>query len=374
MPQELKAALLVDAAASAATMQRGARLHAHEASRQPAGRVPRASTASSAERIHGNRSQAQRTEALAGFKSGKYRVLVATDIAARGIDVEALGHVVNFDVPAVPEDYIHRVGRTGARRADRRGVHVRVAGRRRRPARDRARDRQAAAARDACPTSTTTRKPTAKLEVPLARAHRRDPRPQGGRARAGRGQCGAAIGRTSAGRRRRPSAPHQRRPSPSRRAPGGRATAGPPFGGPRRRPRRTSPGGATRPRSRAKLRSVLCLVGRPARDRRTVPAPWRRFYMPATPVEFTLELTPRARFDVFDVRARSLRATATRSTHYPRALCCSFHTTAGYLDQSLAARLNQEPRRRHALHRRLPDDVSGRAPATSTTRSIAGRI
>ncbi len=66
-----------------------------------------------AERIHGNRSQAQRTKALAGFKAGKYRVLVATDIAARGIDVEALGHVVNFDVPAVPEDYIHRVGRTG---------------------------------------------------------------------------------------------------------------------------------------------------------------------------------------------------------------------------------------------------------------------
>ncbi|MDE0109258.1 MAG: DEAD/DEAH box helicase [Bryobacterales bacterium] len=66
-----------------------------------------------AERIHGNRSQAQRTRALAGFKAGKYRVLVATDIAARGIDVEALGHVVNFDVPSVAEDYIHRVGRTG---------------------------------------------------------------------------------------------------------------------------------------------------------------------------------------------------------------------------------------------------------------------
>jgi ATP-dependent RNA helicase RhlE len=63
-------------------------------------------------RIHGNRSQSQRTEALAGFKGGKYRVLVATDIAARGIDVTALGHVINFDVPAVPDDYIHRVGRT----------------------------------------------------------------------------------------------------------------------------------------------------------------------------------------------------------------------------------------------------------------------
>ena len=66
-----------------------------------------------AERIHGNRSQPQRTAALAGFKDGTFRVLVATDIAARGIDVEALGHVVNFDVPMVPEDYIHRVGRTG---------------------------------------------------------------------------------------------------------------------------------------------------------------------------------------------------------------------------------------------------------------------
>ena len=66
-----------------------------------------------AERIHGNRSQAQRTQALAGFKDGRYPVLVATDIAARGIDVEELGHVVNFDVPQASEDYIHRVGRTG---------------------------------------------------------------------------------------------------------------------------------------------------------------------------------------------------------------------------------------------------------------------
>jgi len=66
----------------------------------------------SVERIHGNRSQAQRTAALEGFKSGRHQVLVATDIASRGIDVETLGHVVNFDVPLVPDDYIHRVGRT----------------------------------------------------------------------------------------------------------------------------------------------------------------------------------------------------------------------------------------------------------------------
>jgi ATP-dependent RNA helicase RhlE len=66
----------------------------------------------SADRVHGNRSQPQRTQALADFKSGRTRVLVATDIAARGIDVEGLSHVVNFDVPNVPDDYIHRVGRT----------------------------------------------------------------------------------------------------------------------------------------------------------------------------------------------------------------------------------------------------------------------
>jgi ATP-dependent RNA helicase RhlE len=66
-----------------------------------------------AERIHGNRSQAQRTAALAQFKAGRCPVLVATDIVARGIDVEDLGHVVNFDVPEAPEDYIHRIGRTG---------------------------------------------------------------------------------------------------------------------------------------------------------------------------------------------------------------------------------------------------------------------
>jgi ATP-dependent RNA helicase RhlE len=71
-----------------------------------------AKNAVSCERIHGNRTQMQRSDALQGFKSGRYQVLVATDIAARGIDVEALGIVLNFDVPNVPEDYIHRAGRT----------------------------------------------------------------------------------------------------------------------------------------------------------------------------------------------------------------------------------------------------------------------
>ena len=69
--------------------------------------------------LHGNRSQNQRIEALAGFKSGKYEVMVATDIAARGIDVAGVTHVINYDIPKNPEDYVHRIGRTG--RAQREG-------------------------------------------------------------------------------------------------------------------------------------------------------------------------------------------------------------------------------------------------------------
>jgi ATP-dependent RNA helicase RhlE len=68
--------------------------------------------------LHSNRSQSQRTQALAAFKSGRVRVLVATDIAARGIDVEAISHVVNFDFPMHAEDYVHRIGRTGRAEAE----------------------------------------------------------------------------------------------------------------------------------------------------------------------------------------------------------------------------------------------------------------
>ncbi len=110
VPQELKASLLTtlikrgdlkQALVFTRTKHRANRL-ADQLTRQG---IP-------CDRIHGNRSQSQRTAALAAFKSGRCRFLVATDIAARGIDVEALGHVVNFDVPNVSEDYIHRVGRT----------------------------------------------------------------------------------------------------------------------------------------------------------------------------------------------------------------------------------------------------------------------
>jgi len=67
--------------------------------------------------IHGNRSQGQRVAALEAFRKGKARVLVATDIAARGIDVEGVSHVVNYDVPMQAEDYVHRIGRTGRAQA-----------------------------------------------------------------------------------------------------------------------------------------------------------------------------------------------------------------------------------------------------------------
>jgi ATP-dependent RNA helicase RhlE len=110
VPQDLKTSLLV------ALLQRNEIDEAlvFTRTKHRADRVAKYLSAAgiAADRIHGNRSQAQRTAALAAFKGSRLRVLVATDIVARGIDITELGHVVNFDVPAVPEDYIHRVGRT----------------------------------------------------------------------------------------------------------------------------------------------------------------------------------------------------------------------------------------------------------------------
>ncbi len=110
VPQELKSALLVEM-----LRQPGMRsVLAFTRTKHRANRLADYLTRHGvkADRIHGNRSQAQRTTALAGFKDGRFQVLVATDIAARGIDIDALSHVVNFDVPNMAEDYIHRVGRT----------------------------------------------------------------------------------------------------------------------------------------------------------------------------------------------------------------------------------------------------------------------
>jgi ATP-dependent RNA helicase RhlE len=87
-----------------------------------ADRVARRLTRSgwSATQIHGDRSQAQRNSALRSFSEGRHRILVATDVAARGIDVAGVSHVVNFDMPKLAEDFVHRVGRTG--RAQAKGV------------------------------------------------------------------------------------------------------------------------------------------------------------------------------------------------------------------------------------------------------------
>jgi ATP-dependent RNA helicase RhlE len=68
--------------------------------------------------IHSNRSQRERNQALTGFREGRYKILVATDIAARGLDVPAVSHVINYDVPSHPEDYVHRIGRTGRAQAE----------------------------------------------------------------------------------------------------------------------------------------------------------------------------------------------------------------------------------------------------------------
>jgi ATP-dependent RNA helicase RhlE len=171
-------------------------------------------------RIHGNRSQAQRTDALAGFKEGRYRVLVATDIAARGIDVEALGHVVNFDVPGMSEDYIHRVGRTA--RAEMTGeAFTFVSPEETDDLRNIERAIGKQLPRVTLPDFDYSAKPTAKLEIPIAeriaqiRAKKADDRARAkaklqratGQAAPGQSrpaaQGGAASGGKAGGKRRR---------------------------------------------------------------------------------------------------------------------------------------------------------------------------
>jgi ATP-dependent RNA helicase RhlE len=200
-------------------------------------------------RIHGNRSQAQRTEALAGFKSGRYRILVATDIAARGIDVEALSHVVNFDVPNVPEDYIHRVGRTA--RAEMTGDAItfvspeetndlraieRAIGRR--------------LPQVTLPEFDYSQRPTEKLEIPIheriaaIRARKSDDR---ARARANAERRAANATKAAAPAKRSPSAPRTHGPRPAAAPSGGAARR--PFGrGPA--PRSGGRPGGSSPRSR----------------------------------------------------------------------------------------------------------------------------
>ena len=187
VPQELKGSLVVHLL-SQGTMSQALIFTRtkHRADRLAAFLVQRGVRA---ERIHGNRSQAQRTAALAGFKSGRFPVLVATDIAARGIDVDALGHVVNFDVPLAPDDYIHRVGRTG--RAEAVGeAFTLVSQQEESSLRDIERAIGRRLPRITLPDFDYAARPPAKLEVPLAqriaeiRARKREER--------GRAQLNAA--------------------------------------------------------------------------------------------------------------------------------------------------------------------------------------
>jgi ATP-dependent RNA helicase RhlE len=165
VPQELKSSLLVRLIRGGDIQQALVFTRTKHRANRLADFLARAGV--KADRIHGNRSQAQRTAALASFKSGRVPVLVATDIAARGIDVEALGHVINFDVPLAAEDYIHRIGRTG--RAEATGEAFTFA----------APDEQSEIAaieravgrklpRVTVPDFDYAAKPPAKLEVPIA--------------------------------------------------------------------------------------------------------------------------------------------------------------------------------------------------------------
>ena len=104
-------------AAAARADRPRAGLHPHQARRRQGGRALE-SAGIAAEAIHGNKSQSQRERVLAAFHAGRVRVLVATDIAARGIDVEGISHVVNYDLPNMPESYVHRIGRTARAGAD----------------------------------------------------------------------------------------------------------------------------------------------------------------------------------------------------------------------------------------------------------------
>ena len=190
-------------------------------------------------RIHGNRSQLQRTEALAGFKAGKYRILVATDIAARGIDVEALSHVVNFDVPNMPEDYIHRVGRTA--RAEMTGDAITfVAPEEENDLRAIERAIGKRLPRVTVPGFDYHAKPAERLEIPIQeriaaiRARKAEERARAKAKAERKAAAGSAPTRPSGGR------PSGGRPAPSR-----------PSSGPRSAPSRPSSGpGASRSRGR----------------------------------------------------------------------------------------------------------------------------
>jgi ATP-dependent RNA helicase RhlE len=235
VPQELKSALIVHLLRNRTMTQALIFTRTKHRANRLADALVQAGIRS--ERIHGNRSQSQRTAALAGFKNGTFPVLVATDIAARGIDVDQLGHVVNFDVPQAPEDYIHRVGRTG--RAEATGeAFTFVAPDEENDLRDIERAIRRRLPRVTVPDFDYAARPGTRLEVPFAqriaeiRARKREDR--------ARAEINAAR-RAAAARRPQPSRAEPRpagtadtRPHASSRRPRPGGSHGGGFGGRRR--------------------------------------------------------------------------------------------------------------------------------------------
>jgi ATP-dependent RNA helicase RhlE len=180
--------------------------------------------------IHGNKSQPQRERALAGFRSGRARVLVATDIAARGIDVEGVSHVINFELPNVPEDYVHRIGRTA--RAGAAGIAISLCS-----------DEERAYLRD---IERLTRLPVRQLPFRL------DP-PREGRVRLPEHPIPSSLPRQqSAGGHRRTAATAKSRYNGSPTAEAGSSNG---EGGPSQRRRRSTPSSAAASRVRRGARA-----------------------------------------------------------------------------------------------------------------------
>ena len=244
VPAELKSALLVELVRSGTIRSVIAFTRTKHRANRLADYLGKNGVA--AGRIHGNRSQAQRTEALGAFKAGKFPVLVATDIAARGIDVEELSHVINFDVPPSPEDYVHRVGRTA--RADAKGdAFIFVSPEEEADVRGIERAIGKRLPRVTVPGFDYAQRPAAKLEVPLQerlakmRAERSAGRRRSPGARPGRSRAAATP--PAAGRIRRLAA-ERRLPWPA-----ARAQASQPDRSPRRMPSTPAPTPVFRPTS-----------------------------------------------------------------------------------------------------------------------------
>ncbi|MBV9218090.1 MAG: DEAD/DEAH box helicase [Methylobacteriaceae bacterium] len=178
-----------------------------------------------AEAIHGNKSQGQRERALAAFRSGRSRLLVATDIAARGIDVDGITHVINFDLPNMPESYVHRIGRTARAGAD--GIAISLCDR---EERDYLRDierliRQRVPMRDNPLGADGAAAPMASAQVAGPHGQRMQQNDGSGRGRLAHGPHGKGSNRTGHGVHQKPATAGQHGPRRPGRVPNGHAAA-----------------------------------------------------------------------------------------------------------------------------------------------------